>query len=273
MCCVAIKKGEKISTLLGDDGSDPDEDADFDPRETLEKLLDFIDGVCGIAIRCEPNTFIIEDAVLDFYELTCRMHTDFGLTYVSIPKQGVVYSCVLASTAATVSRMCSVLSSVREEIKTVEALAIDSSENTGLETADYVTYFFQDITEMLFLQTIFQPKPKQGTILYNAPVFLRQTAIKGDLKTLRQSFRQFVEESVSDLIDVSDLGGALDLTRYFAGFTFKYLDNMRKKAGQKAAKMSLQLDRVNQSDKYRARLLKFLKSQSMDGITNFMTDE
>lgn len=251
------------------DGAGP---AEFDHRLALSELLVYIDGVCAMALRAEPNVFIIEDAVLDCMELTCQIYSTYGVPTVLVPGHSVVYSMALASTAATVSRFCSVLSAVEAGIKEVQALdTVSELEHTGLDQVDYMKYYLHDFKEMLFLQSIFQPKPKMGTILFNAPVFQRQSVNKGELKMLRQNFRQFVSDSVADLFDAEHIGGSLDLSRRFAGFTYRYLERMQKKVGQKAAKKKLQLSQINQSDKYRARLLKFLNTQHLGGLNVFLS--
>jgi hypothetical protein len=71
------------------------------------------------------------------------------------------------------------------------------------------------------------------------------------------------------MMDQGELAGALDITRVLAGFSFSYLDGMRRKIGEKGAGKSLQLHRVNQSEKYRARFVKFLRSQSLGGLCEF----
>lgn len=257
-------------------GSESGDEVDqFDHRLALNELLVYIDGVCALALRADPNEFIIEDAVLDFMELTSQIFSSYGVPTVLVPEHSVVYSLGLASTAATVSRFCSVLSQVADGVKAVQALEEEGSdelEHTGLDQVDYMKYYQHDFTEMLFLQSIFQPKPKLGTILFNAPVFLRQSVSKGELKQLRQNFRQFISDSVSDLIASEDMGGALDMSRRFVGFTFRYLEKMQKKAGQKAQMKKLQLRQINQTDKYRKLLLKFMGSQNLGGLKLFLSN-
>ena len=58
--------------------------------------------------------------------------------------------------------------------------------------------------------------------------------------------------------------------KVLAGFSFKYLDSMREKAGEKAANMTLKLEQINQQPKYRVRFLKFLKSQGLAGLSSLL---
>ena len=58
-----------------------------------------------------------------------------------------------------------------------------------------------------------------------------------------------------------------------AGLAHRFLADMRRKAGARAAKQTLRRGQINQSDKYRLKFLQYLKSKKhADGLHDFLTE-
>ena len=132
---------------------------------------------------------------------------------------------------------------------------------------------------MLWNQSILQAQPKYGSILFDAPMYVRQNATEGakklpdpkKLASLRADFRKMVLRVTSGTTSAASVGGSLDVTQLFAGFAARYLNAMKRKAGAKAAHKSLKLSQINQSEKYRGHFLTFLKvSYAADGLVDFL---
>jgi len=126
---------------------------------------------------------------------------------------------------------------------------------------------------MLWNQSILQAQPKYGSILFDAPMYVRQNATEGakKLASLRADFRKMVLRATSGTTSAASVGGCLDVTQLFAGFAARYLNAMKRKAGAKAAHKSLKLSQINQSEKYRGHFLTFLKvSHAADGLVDFL---
>lgn len=74
---------------------------------------------------------------------------------------------------------------------------------------------------MLYSFEVLLPQPRRGTIVFNAPVFIRQTIEgKPELQRLRAEFRGQIVADVHGIIPEAQLHEALDVTRLFAGFAF-----------------------------------------------------
>ena len=112
---------------------------------TLHELLTFVDGVCDVAVRVEPQGFALQDAVLNFYELTSVIHSRFGLPMTLVPCQSVVYACVLSPSGAVISRLCAILTRLRDEVRSVSEAESGGSEINGLDNAEYLNYYNQDL--------------------------------------------------------------------------------------------------------------------------------
>jgi len=249
-----------------------------DYMRTIYELVTFVDSVCSVAVHMERNALPLVNRVIDFYEVSSRMNREFDLPLTLIPSHVVAYYCLLTPSLDVLSRFCGVLSETYEDIRGVKLLAKKNPEiavaNDGLENVDYFNFFLKDFACMLYLQSVLHRQPTAGSILFNAPMFVRQNeAREGRLPQLRAEFRETVLEMTKPLITEDTIGDSLDVTRLFPGHAFEFLAAMQKKAGPGAAHITLKREQINTSDRFRAKFLSWLgKEQGATGLQRFLSE-
>ncbi|XP_071511288.1 centromere protein I-like [Diadema antillarum] len=95
----------------------------FDPLETVEKLVDFVEGMCSVALQMDQNHTLIMHHTLAFYEVVSSLYTRYSQPYLVVPSKSLAYRAVFGLDPVACSRLCQILCNYKHEFTALKASA------------------------------------------------------------------------------------------------------------------------------------------------------
>jgi hypothetical protein len=83
--------------------------------KTIAETIKFLDGVGVLALQLDRDHVLMQNAVLNFFEVICRLHSKFRIPFSTPPSSYCVYRMLLSASCMPLSRMCAVLTKYKSE--------------------------------------------------------------------------------------------------------------------------------------------------------------
>lgn len=92
-----------------------DLEPNVDYMKTIAETIKFLDGVGVLALQLDRDHVLMQNAVLNFFEVICRLHSKFRIPFSTPPSSYCVYRMLLSASCMPLSRMCAVLTKYKSE--------------------------------------------------------------------------------------------------------------------------------------------------------------
>ncbi|KAK4701827.1 centromere protein I, partial [Phenoliferia sp. Uapishka_3] len=139
---------EQNRTVWGNDVLAPE-----DLRESLQGLLHFVDRLASTGVQTYPTSLTLRSSCLSFFEASLRLPLEFGIAVVVIPSSIFVYTCLLSEEISSVTRICGIVSTLRE-VLTGEATAIDKEAEGNRELVAELNTYLVDFINALWRKSL-----------------------------------------------------------------------------------------------------------------------
>ena len=228
--------------------------ARVDHYRCIHEFCQYANRLCTLALHRSGDNFVVQHAVLAFYELTSTLHVDYGLPFVETPSQYVVYRALLSSTPMAISRMCGVMANYKasfDSIKAAEPTSLNFPNGQSSITA--FNAFISDFCSALWRNKAFQDYVGGGTtVATNLPL----------------------PDNARDELGYGDFGSILSLTHSaaFAMLGRKFLEENEDLKDHAASKDTDTIPRkLRDSQSVRKRFVHFLRDNGYTGLMHFLS--
>ncbi|XP_063967268.1 centromere protein I-like [Lytechinus pictus] len=81
----------------------------FDPVITVKKLVEFVDGLCSVALQIHHHHSLLLHHTLTFFELVSSVYTKHGVVFSQIPSKIIFYWAMFGIDPTACSRICQII--------------------------------------------------------------------------------------------------------------------------------------------------------------------
>ncbi|XP_782308.3 centromere protein I [Strongylocentrotus purpuratus] len=93
----------------------------FDPMNTVKKLVEFVDGLCSVALQLHQHHSLLLHHTLTFFELVASLYTKHGIVFSQMPAKINCYRAMFGIDPTACSRMCQIICNYKAEFTALHA--------------------------------------------------------------------------------------------------------------------------------------------------------
>ncbi|XP_064615724.1 centromere protein I-like [Liolophura sinensis] len=145
---------------------------EFLPRDTIQRLIEYVDRICCIALLVEADNILLMNYILCFYEQVCQL-PKYSIPVICLPSRSVVYRMLLGVSAMPTSRICGLLCSYKtafDQLKSSLQHLNVTAEETGLSQIDDLNLYITDFATSLWQYKAFQSSRPSAAFTFDPEV-------------------------------------------------------------------------------------------------------
>eukprot|EP01137_Pigoraptor_chileana_P025148 Opistho-2@94195 len=236
--------------------------ANVDHHRTLYEFVRHVDSMAVLGMECESDHAALHDAALAFYETVVEFNLHYGLPFLMVPSEGIVYRCFFASNAMAVSRIAGLIARYKTAFDALKEKQVQSRGSggqlprltipTGLERLDLFNGYIMEFCNVLWRNRVL---PEDGSDVSNCFDLPRESKLQ-----LRASL-----PGMNNLFSVTQ-------SPVFCSMTRQYLIECQQQVAASEGR-DVDLAGIRPSvikDRFRVPFLDFLRSRNVVGVYEFL---